>query len=102
MCGTVDLLYSFTGTSEIEITLSDMSIYKQLMFGLWINDKEHTVFIATAIIPRSTFISGNRIVKIFSSNESTWGLVRSIGSNTKLVCNRTSATSDGMEIWGVR
>lgn len=102
MCGTVDLLYSFKGTSEIEIPLPDMSIYKQLMFGLWINDNDNTVFIATAIIPRSTFISGHRVIKMFGGNESTWGLARSIGSNTKLVCNRTSTTSDGMEIWGVK
>lgn len=106
LCSTVDLLYSFNGTVKTEITIPDVSIYKQLMFGLWVSAGDaasaHAQFIATAIIPRSTFVSGHRSVKMFGGDTSTWGLVESIGSNTKFVCNRTSATSEGIEIWGVR
>jgi hypothetical protein len=76
------------------------------MFGLWTSegtgDSARAQFIATAIIPRSTFILGERSVKMFGGGTSVWGLVKSIGSNTKLVCNRTSATTEGIEIWGVR
>ena len=79
-----------------------MSIYKQLMFGLWISTDDHAQFIATAILPRSTFVEGHRSVKMFGGTTSVWGLVKSIGSNTKLVCNRTSATTEGIEIWGVK
>lgn len=96
------MLYSFYGTTETEITIPDVSAYKQLMFGLWVSTDDHAQFLATAIIPRSTFVVGNRSVKMFGGSTSTWWLVRSIGSNTNFICNRTSATSDGIEIWGVR
>ena len=106
VCGTVDLLYSFNGTAETEINVPDMSIYKQLMFGLYINVGNSTTayrqFIATAIMPRSTFVSGHRGIKMFAGDTSTWGSVRATGSNTALLCNRTSATSEGIEIWGVK
>lgn len=79
-----------------------MSAYKQLMFGLWVSTEDNAEFLAKAIMPRSTFVSGHRSVKMFGGNTSTWDLVKSIGSNTTLVCNRTSATTEGIEIWGVK
>ena len=106
MCGTVDLLADFNGTTSTQITVPDMSQYKQIMIGIQTlgnyNGPVNRNVIGTAIIPRSSFVTGGMLLKAYGGNESTWGSIQSIFSNTSLICNRTSATTTHMGIWGIR
>lgn len=102
LCGTVDLLYTFGGAVETEVTVPDMSVYKQLLVGLFVNDENTRRMVGSTIVPRSTFVLGSLNVQIFGSNENQWGLIKSTQSNTSLICNRTAANTFQMAIWGIR
>ena len=103
LCGTVDLLADFNGRIATEVTIHDMSVYKQLSVGICVVESDgYTKVIGTGIIPRSTFVSGGMTLQVFGGNESTWGLIKSTESNTSIICNRTSETTHSMKIWGIR
>lgn len=102
LCGTVDLLVDFNGIVATEVTIPDMSQYKQLSVGICVVDGGYTKAIGTAIIPRSTFVSGGMTLQVFGGNESTWGSIKSTNKNTSIICNRTSSTTYTMRVWGIR
>jgi hypothetical protein len=103
LCGTVDLLVDFNGRFATEVTVPNMSQYKQLSVGICVAGSDgYTKVIGTAIIPRSTFVSGGMTLQVFGGNESTWGSIKSTNSNTSIICNRTSATTHTMKVWGIR
>ena len=98
--GKIDLLCDFTGTSETIVDLSDKghipSRYSLIIAELYGPD---------GVVGSTTFPAGMAAADglkryVYGSSAETWGRV-GVG-DTNITCNRTSATTTSMKVYGIR
>ena len=102
LCGTVDLLYKFTGNVSTKVNVPDLSNYKTLILAITSNDSAQS-FVNSITIPSSTFWTGGVSTKVYGVSSDTWGsCIAEAMVSTSVTFNRTTATTSSVQLFGVK
>lgn len=74
-------------------------MYKQLIVSLY--DKDGIV-VNTGSFPCGTFVRDGQTIKLYGADSGVWGSVKANGSYTSIICNRTSANTSKLAVFGVK